>query len=186
MQVILPPLRLIYTGTEVPWWKPQPPIAGDILYYQCRGHRIRDLINARIEECGGSVVLLAHSLGGVACVDLLLDPTRAHILDRVPLLITIGSQAPYFYEIGALHSLLYEDGSREVKKAFAKFPKWLNLHNRRDLLSYVGEDLFPGHVQDREVKSMIPFPQSHGAYFARPQTYAHIQEFLLSAFEKAK
>jgi hypothetical protein len=41
--------------------------AGDILLYQARGAGIRSYIKNQIEGYEGDVVLLAHSLGGVAC-----------------------------------------------------------------------------------------------------------------------
>jgi hypothetical protein len=44
----------------------------DILLYQARGGRIRDFIQQKIEQVEPPVVLLAHSLGGIACVDLLV------------------------------------------------------------------------------------------------------------------
>jgi hypothetical protein len=163
------------------------PIAGDILLYQCRGDLIRNVIRERLEECHeecrGPIVLLAHSLGGVACVDLLLDPRYAHLSDRVKLLITVGSQAPYFYEIGALHSLPFDGQTNQVEQAFVRFPRWLNLHNRRDFLSYIGAGVFPGRVADREVTSRrIPFPESHSAYFTLDATYTYLHKALRWAF----
>ena len=82
------------------------PRVGDILLYQCRGKRIRDFLAARIREVTPPVVILAHSLGGVAAVDLLV---QEDLSDRVALLVTAGSQAPYFYEINALASLEYHE-----------------------------------------------------------------------------
>jgi hypothetical protein len=157
------------------------PFAGDILLYQCRGKQIRDVIKARIEEIKGPIVLLGHSLGGIACVDLLLDPDRTDLLDRVKLLVTVGSQAPFFYEIGALQSLSVNEQPGHVERAFARFPRWLNLHNRRDFLSYIGEGVFPNLVSDREIVSCIPFPQSHSAYFALDATYVAIHAALSKA-----
>ncbi|MGH7471395.1 MAG: hypothetical protein ACRENP_25885 [Longimicrobiales bacterium] len=82
------------------------PMVGDILLYQCRGHRIRDFLSRRIREVTPPVVILAHSLGGVAAVDLLVQDDLS---ERVALLVTAGSQAPYFYEINALASLEYHE-----------------------------------------------------------------------------
>lgn len=145
------------------------PIANDILVYQCRGQAIRDLIRENICELQPPVVLLAHSLGGVACVDLLIaEDLQAH----VKLLITVGSQAPYFYEINALQSLQYERNATLPNH----FPPWVNLFSRQDFLSYVGGKIFPGKIVDREVTTWQPFPQSHSAYWARPQTYKLIRE----------
>jgi hypothetical protein len=130
-----------------------------------------------------ALLFSAHSLGGVACVDLLLDPACAHLLDRVKLFVTIGSQAPYFYEIGALSGLSFSDEVDYVECAFARFPTWLNIHNRRDFLSYIGAGVFPGRVTDREVMSLTPFPQSHSVYFSLDATYEYIHEAPRWAFD---
>lgn len=144
-------------------------IANDILLYQCRGEPIRSLIREHICELEPPVVLLGHSLGGVACVDLLISE---NLQDRVKLLISVGSQAPYFYEINALQSLKYEKHHTLPDH----FPPWVNLYSPRDFLSYVGEKIFPGRIIDREVTTWQPFPQSHSAYWTRPQTYEFIRE----------
>lgn len=140
--------------------------AGDILVYQAHGEDIRRYIQMRIDEIEPPVVLLAHSLGGVACVDLLIEND---LRERVKLLITVGSQAPYFYEIGALHSLPFDQGLPE------HFPDdWVNLYDLSDFLSYIGANVFPKKVQDIPVKSRQPFPQSHGAYWTNPTTWKTI------------
>jgi hypothetical protein len=172
------------------------PVAGDILLYQCRGEKIRAAIKSGLEPFkNDDVVLLAHSLGGVACVDLLLDKADPEVRRWVKLLITVGSQAPYFYEINALRSLPYTNDEAEVAAAFQGFPTWVNLHNRRDFLSYVGEEVFPPdstvkppspRVRDLEVHSRLPFPQSHTSYFTRAETYEHIGTALRTAFNKPK
>jgi hypothetical protein len=174
-------------------WKRGPfsddasPVAGDILLYQSRGDLIRAAIQSEVERFrgqGDDVVLLAHSLGGVACVDLLLDKASREFRKQVKALITVGSQAPYFYEINALGSLPFTRKESEVEAAFEDFPAWTNIHNRRDFLSYVGKGLFPGRVEDYEVRSRLPFPQSHTSYFTRPKTYDHILTALRSAYKK--
>ena len=146
-------------------------IANDILLYQCRGEPIRNLLRQHLCELEPPVVLLAHSLGGVACVDLLI---AENLQSHVKLLITVGSQAPYFYEINALHSMEYA----KHKTLPNHFPPWVNLYSPQDFLSYVGEEIFPGKIVDREVTTWQPFPQSHSAYWARPQTYEIIREAL--------
>src|SRR3984893_909288 len=139
------------------------PLAGDILLYQARGKKIRGLIREQVLELNTSVVLLGHSLGGVASVDLLMDPEETELHRRVKMLATVGSQAPYFYEINALSSLKY----RENAELPTYFPWWVNIYDRRDFLSYVGEDLFPKRIEDHEVRTRQPFPQSQSAYWSR-------------------
>lgn len=152
------------------------PIAGDILFYQAKGKQIRGLIREQVLELKAPVVLLGHSLGGVACVDMLMDPEETELRTRVKMLATVGSQAPYFYEINALSSLEYG----EKMELPAYFPWWLNIYDRGDFLSYVGKRLFPGRIEDHEVRTHQPFPQSHSAYWSRKATY----ELLVRAIQQ--
>lgn len=150
------------------------PFAGDILIYQFQGQNIRRFIRDQIlnEKVKPPVIILAHSLGGIACVDLLIEEDLSK---KVAGLITVGSQAPFFYEIGALQTRAYGELLPEY------FPKkWLNIYDLRDFLSYVGDQdgLFPGRIQDVEVNNRQPFPEAHGAYWANPQTWQAIAEFL--------
>lgn len=126
---------------------------GDTLLYQARGDDISAFIRSRIEKEDSPVVLIAHSLGGVACVELLIRNN----FPQVKLLVTMGSQAPFFYEINALRSLPYGETLPE------HFPEWINIYNLRDFLSYVGSGIFPGRVTDIPVSSRQPFPKSHNA-----------------------
>lgn len=105
------------------------PFAGDILVYQARGEQIRSFIGELVQQAKPPVVLLGHSLGGIACVDLLIQQP----LPQVQALVTVGSQAPFFYEINALHSLPWKEPLP------SHFPStWLNLYDLRDFLSYIG------------------------------------------------
>ncbi|MEH2266234.1 hypothetical protein [Nostoc sp.] len=140
------------------------PMPGDILLYLTRGEKIREFIQQQIEEAEPPVVLIAHSLGGIACVDLLVQQQ----LSQVELLVTVGSQAPFLYEINALYSLEYGQLLPE------HFPEWLNIYDLRDFLSYVGKNIFPDRVQDVRVDSRQPFPRSHGAYWTNAKTWEAI------------
>ncbi|QHG16004.1 alpha/beta hydrolase [Nostoc sp. ATCC 53789] len=140
------------------------PMPGDILLYQTRGEKIRAFIQKQIAQAEPPVVLIAHSLGGIACVDLLVQQQ----LSQVELLVTVGSQAPFLYEINALYSLEYGQLLPE------HFPQWLNIYDLRDFLSYVGNKIFPDRVQDVRVDSRQPFPRSHGAYWTNAKTWEAI------------
>ncbi|UKO95735.1 hypothetical protein [Nostoc sp. UHCC 0870] len=139
------------------------PMPSDILFYQTRGKKIRAFIKEQIAQAEPPVVLLAHSLGGIACVDLLVQQP----LSQVELLVTVGSQAPFLYEINALYSLEYGQPLPEY------FPEWLNIYDLRDFLSYVGSRIFP-NVEDVVVDSKQPFPRSHGAYWTNAKTWEAI------------
>jgi hypothetical protein len=130
---------------------------GDILMYQARGQKLRDFVRATIEPLKDPTVLIAHSLGGIICVDLLLEQQ----LPQVALLVTFGSQAPLLYELNALVGMEYNPNAKLPET----FPEWLNIYDRNDFLSYVGEKIFPGKIQDVEIDSKQPFPESHGAYW---------------------
>jgi hypothetical protein len=144
--------------------------AGDILLYQARGAGIRAYIAKRIADAKDDVYLLAHSLGGVACFDLLAMPKAPA---RVRGLITVGSQAPLFAEFGALVSL--EPG---VMNLPPRFPKWLNILDENDFLSYLSKPVFGEKAIDHPVNSGQPFPLSHGAYWSNPETWQAIADFV--------
>ena len=69
----------------------------DVSFYLQHGAAVRQFIAAQLRTHSGSgkVVVLGHSLGGIAAVDLLADPTMTSATDKLAdLLITVGSQAP--------------------------------------------------------------------------------------------
>ncbi|WP_413101148.1 hypothetical protein [Streptomyces sp. Inha503] len=142
------------------------PASGDILRYQVRGAGVRAAIRAAVREAveagNGPVVLLAHSLGGIACVDLLAEPDPPA---GVELLVTVGSQAPFLYELDALTAL------RRGEPLPGAFPRWINVYDERDLLGFVGEKVFPGRVTDLRVNTRQPFPRAHTSYFAHQRLY---------------
>ncbi|MEV6508185.1 hypothetical protein [Streptomyces sp. NPDC051642] len=144
------------------------PAAGDILRYLSRGEVVRADLRALVTGLEPPVTLVGHSLGGIIALDTLVTAP----LPQVRLLVTVGSQGPLLYELGALPSL--------VHPAPLPFhvPPWLNLYDRRDLLSYLGAGLFPGRVTDVEVDSHQPFPAAHSAYWTHPAVYRHIVDLL--------
>jgi hypothetical protein len=145
------------------------PFAGDILRYQVRGDQIRRFIEKRIQNCGDEVAIIAHSLGGIACVDLLIERS----LPQVKLLVTIGSQAAFLYEIGALASLPFPEPLPD------HFPRhWLNFFDRNDLLSYYAANVFKGRAHDLEVTSGQPFPHSHSAYWEEDSLWDRLKPWL--------
>jgi hypothetical protein len=154
------------------------PFPGDILLYQARGEPIRQHIQKCIEQAAKddpNIILLAHSLGGIACVDLLV--LQESVRNHVKLLVTVGSQTPFLYEIGALYSLPFGE------KLPVNFPKWLNIYDLNDFLSYIGDKdrLFRGQAQIRDVcvDSREPFPYAHSAYWKNDATWKAIAAEIL-------
>jgi hypothetical protein len=152
------------------------PGIGDILLYQGRGEPIRQYVRARIREAAAAdpnVVVLAHSLGGIIAVDILVGEA----IPEVKLLITAGSQAPFLYEINALQSLRYD------QPLPAHFPHWLNIYDTNDFLSYVAAGVFNRtgdlRVEDVEVKSRQPFPRAHSSYWTNSQVWDAVTRRLI-------
>ena len=137
----------------------------DIVHYQARGGKIREFIRERIVAAGPEVIVLCHSLGGVACVDLLAKS----VIPNVKALITAGSQAGFFYEVDALTSLPFGEGLPD------RFPRWVNYYDPADFLSYQAALSFPGRVTDVAVDNGQPFPQSHSAYWDNRTVLAGIR-----------
>ncbi|MGW7458973.1 hypothetical protein [Streptomyces sp. NPDC054797] len=154
------------------------PALGDILRYQARGHGLRDFLHERIAARPGPTVLIGHSLGGIALVDLLaLAAARGAAVPGAHLLVTVGSQAPFLYELGALTAL--EPG----EKLPHGFPRWLNVYDRHDVLAYLAGPVFPGdpRVSDHEVTSRQPFPACHSAYWKQDSLYERIEQAVAEA-----
>jgi hypothetical protein len=150
--------------------------AGDILLYQARGKDIRGEIRKRVEAAAAKnppVVLLGHSLGGIACVDLLASER----LLEVPLLVTVGSQAPFLYEINALWSLEFGD---PLPDHFVD--RWVNVYDPSDFLSYLTEGVFTAETKARttfrdvKVDNGLRFPESHSGYWENRATWGPIAE----------
>ncbi|MFD7679191.1 alpha/beta fold hydrolase [Streptomyces sp. NPDC060187] len=147
---------------------------GDILRYQTRGGPLRDHLAQVVRESPEPPVVIGHSLGGVALVDTLAEAAVRQQPLPVRLLVTVGSQAPFLHELGALTGL--PPGATLPPE----FPQWLNIYDRRDLLSYLAKPVFPGdsRVSDHEVHSRQPFPISHSAYWKLNAVYDRIGEAL--------
>ncbi|WP_132838600.1 hypothetical protein [Streptomyces sp. BK205] len=143
---------------------------GDLLRYQARGDAQRRLIKKIVEDTpGDAITVIAYSFGSVACVDLMVREE----VGRVDQLITVGSQVPFFYEIGALSSLEPPEVLPE------HFPQqWLNIYDRRDLLSFAAAQVFPRIATDLEVDSGQPFPQAHSAYWMNSSLWTAVGMWL--------
>jgi pimeloyl-ACP methyl ester carboxylesterase len=139
---------------------------GDILLYQMGGERIRSFIHHTILQAEPPVTVVAHSLGGVACVDLL---AREQV--HVDHLVTLGSQSSFLYELDIMSALRFGEALPD------HFPPWLNVFDRNDFLSFIAEPVFR-RVRDKEVRSGRPFPDSHSAYFTSEEVWRAVRQFV--------
>ncbi|MFI6557237.1 alpha/beta fold hydrolase [Streptomyces griseus] len=144
------------------------PAAGDVLKFLVRGGPLRTALRELAAAVEPPVVLLGHSLGGIIALDTLIEAP----LPGVRLLVTVGSQAPFLYETGALPHLDHPEPLP------AHVPGWLNLHDRRDLLGFAAAPVFPGRAEDIATDNRQPFPAAHSAYWSDPAVYRAIAERL--------
>lgn len=138
---------------------------GDIMWYAVHGQRLRAFIRDCVLRAPPPVLLLAHSFGAVPVLDLL-------IAEELPiaLLVTAGTQVPFLYAVDALPLL------RAGQPLPAHFPDiWVNLYNRRDLLSYLAEPVFPGRAEDVEIHANAPLPLAHQVYWRDPEGWMAIE-----------
>lgn len=89
-------------------------------------------------------------------------------------LITAGSQAPLLYEFDALQTL------DKGKPLPGGFPKWLNLYDENDLLSYRADRIFDIKA-DKQVDSMLPALHAHSAYWKLDETWKAIADLMKSS-----
>lgn len=145
------------------------PVAGDVLAYVARGEPIREYIGRAVASVADPpVILLAHSLGGIASLELVVA-AKQHCVE---MLVTVGCQAPLLYELNALPVL--EFGMQLP----AWVPAWANVFDQRDLLGFAGAPVFPGRVIDHIVDNRVGFPRAHSAYFGNRDFYAALDEVL--------
>ena len=154
-------------GKVVQYWRGPfstaiQPFVGDIFRYLAFGEPLRRFIANQILSARPPVVLVGHSLGGIACLDLLAREPGLPVAH----LVTIGSQGSQLYRMGAL------PGLPDEQTLPAGFPCWTNVYSRHDLLSYLAGQVF-GHSQvtDVEISGAQTMPAAHSDYFNRPALY---------------
>ncbi|MFC9509326.1 hypothetical protein [Streptomyces sp. NPDC057002] len=129
-------------------------VAGDILLYQRDGEAIRSFVADCVNALEPPVTVIAHSLGGIICLDLFATTGRSDVR-----LVTVGTAAPMFWELDALWGL------RAGASLPSGFPEWINIYDQRDFLAYVAAPVFGDRVRDVRVDTGMPFPRCHSAYW---------------------
>ena len=145
------------------------PTIGDIFFHLRRGASFIDYVAEKMQPWPQPIVAVGHSLGGVILVDLLSRASHPPVAK----LVTAGSQAPLFFAMDSLETL------RPANTPPAPFVPWLNIYDRADFLSYLAGEVFGANseIKDEEVRSGVPFPDSHGAYWEQARTYQLIANF---------
>lgn len=145
-------------------------VVGDILRYQARGQTLRQLIKQTIEDTpGDAVTVIAYGFGCMPCFDLLVQEE----INRVDQLITVASQVPFLFELGALVSL-------ESQEALpGHFPqRWLNVYAPNDVLAFSAAQVFPDVATDHQIDNGQPFPQTHSAYLTNPEFWRAVDTWV--------
>lgn len=141
--------------------------ARDITFYLQHGDAIREYIADQLHAHApeGQAVVMAHSLGGIAALDVLSEnEATARLID---LLVTVGSQSSLLYQMDSLHSL------RRGSSLNTPFSRWLNIYDPADFLSFCVDNVFKSQEgpRDKSVNNGLEFPESHSGYFVNDQVY---------------
>jgi hypothetical protein len=147
-------------------------LRGNVLFYLAKGKAIRDAIQGQVQEVpeNDPVVLVGDSLGGIACLELLVEVT----LPRVTRLITSGSQATQLYEMSCLSSLPYNAEILGEYRLPEHMPTWTNFYDPQDLQSTSGQEIFGQRIEEIEVHNEHPSFVYDNAYWDNPAVYQEI------------
>lgn len=177
----------VVTAGRAPLQKTIAIFLGDIFkYLQMRGEKdlpgpivqtVLDALEAAVAAKTAQdphLLLIAHSMGGNICYDILsyYRPDLA-----VDTLVTVGSQVALFEELKLFNLRLPNvpgTGGDRVPKP-ANIGHWLNVYNTNDVLSFACERVF-GDVTDYEYPagSLFDIRAAHSLYFERVSFYARL------------
>ncbi|MCW4464989.1 hypothetical protein OK351_05665 [Glutamicibacter sp. MNS18] len=144
---------------------------GDTLKYLSRGRALRQLIGQDLDAIeDDEVIVVAHSLGAVACLDLLIDNRHP----KVGMLVAVATQSGLLFELDALPSQRFAKGYQLPQD----FPATHFVYDPRDLLAYKSGGLFGPGITDHRIDNRAPFPRNHGAYFTNDAFYELLDRIL--------
>lgn len=130
-------------------------------------------------EADPHLIVIGHSLGG----DILYDVLTHYRPDvEVDVLVTVGSQVPFFEELKLFHSsrpAIPSTGTPKVARP-AAVSHWLNIFDRQDILSYSGRAVFD-RIDDFEYSTGASAFGAHTTYFERPSFHRRLNERLHAA-----
>jgi hypothetical protein len=160
---------------------------GDIFVYLnsgMRGEKIREIVGSAIRagaasrSHGNPLIIIAHSMGGNICYDL-LSSRLADI--EVDVFVTVGSQVGFFEEL-KLFSMSDElvHARAQVSKVTppATIRNWLNVLDVADPLAFTVEAIFGPPAIDFSYNTGAGLLASHSAYWIRPSFHAKLGERL--------
>ena len=143
-----------------------------MVYLNDRDKYLDALYRTVVEELRRSdtpLWIVGHSLGGIMAFDLCYK----HPQLPVARLATVGSQIGLFAEADLLlqsNAAALNDGRRVVPN---NVQQWINVYDENDMLSFRATGIFD-RVEEEELSSGAPFPDSHGAYWDNVAVYNRI------------
>ena len=126
------------------------------------------------------LILIAHSMGGNICYDI-LSYYRPDI--HVDFFITVGSQVPFLRDLELLNkkdaNIPGTGGGKVPKLKNVKY--WLNVYNTSDFLSFPCDPIFEGVTDYKYNSGIFINPMTpHSAYFSQTSFYEELVDCLRS------
>jgi hypothetical protein len=153
---------------------------GDVLAYLAQrgdvtdpGPIVRTVVSG-LEDArqrGGTLVVVAHSMGGNIVYDV-LSQYRPDL--RVDVLVTVGSQVGLFAELNLLRADVATGRAPEASvDALPNVGRWLNVFDLNDLLGFATDGIFAG-AADHAYSTGRGLMAAHSAYFRLPSFYRRL------------
>lgn len=130
------------------------------------------------------LLILGHSLGGMAAADVLSTPGVDLEGANIKMLVTAGSQTSWMYLMHGLHGM-----KPALGPANRPFSPWLNIYDTDDFIGFPICGVWPADANDWRVDVGIdsgePFYKSHTQYFGNGEFYQEVGDRLRDLYPKA-
>jgi hypothetical protein len=156
---------------------------GDVFVYLKDGssrQRIGEVVETQLRAAaadrsdGEPLLIVAHSMGGDICYDLLSSNLRDLQVDA---LVTVGSQVGYFEELKlftASNDKVRADAQLDRVDPPANVRNWLNVFDRNDPLAFAIEPIFAPPATDFVYSTGKQTLAAHSAYWVRPSFHERL------------
>jgi hypothetical protein len=160
---------------------------GDVFVYLRGGERglriaktVGDALRAAADERTNEnpLVVIAHSMGGDICYDLLSTDLRDLEVD---VFLTVGSQVGFFEELKLFRSSdenIRAGAPVDRAKPPTNLRRWLNVFDRNDPLAFAVEPIFAAPAKDYAYDTGEHTFAAHGAYWVRPSFHERLNQRL--------
>ncbi|MDC2960393.1 hypothetical protein PO587_38805 [Streptomyces gilvifuscus] len=123
------------------------------------------------------LIVIAHSLGGSICLDLLSRP-ESLVRCEIDALVTVGSQVGLLAELGLFPHLLHPSSTApQPVPAPSSIKRWLNVYDIDDSLSFLASPVFEG-AEDFRYSTGRGLFHAHSSYLDRPSFFLRLANHL--------